>query len=92
MPQPLPPPLPRGRGPRERVPTTAAVVRSCHDLLTWLIPRLDDFPRNRRFTLGAQLEQGVLNQLRLLVEAAYTHEKDPLLRRANLDLEVLRHL
>jgi hypothetical protein len=68
------------------------VVESCHELLKWLIPRLDDFPRNRRFTLGGQLEEGVLRLLRLLVEAAYSRDKDPLLQRANRDLEVLRHL
>jgi hypothetical protein len=68
------------------------VVESCHDLLKWLIPRLDDFPRTRRFTLGAQLETGVLNLLRLLVAAAYTHDKSALLQRANRDLEILRHL
>jgi hypothetical protein len=71
---------------------TAAVVQACHELLTWLIPRLDNFPRSRRFTLGVQLEQGVLDLLRLLVEAAYSRDKAPLLRRANRDLEVLRHL
>ena len=38
-----------------RVPTTAGVVQSCHELLKWLIPRLDDFPRARRFTLGTPL-------------------------------------
>ncbi|EGV16238.1 diversity-generating retroelement protein Avd [Thiocapsa marina] len=76
--------------PRPGAPTTAGVVESCHALLTWIIPRLDDFPRARRFSLGAQLEQGVLELLRVLVQAAYTRDKDPLLRRANRDLEVLR--
>jgi hypothetical protein len=27
-------------------------LQSCHDLLLWLIPLLDQFPRSRRFTLG----------------------------------------
>jgi hypothetical protein len=30
-------------------------VQSCHELLLWLIPQLDKFPRVRRFTLGADL-------------------------------------
>ena len=80
------------REPRQARPTTAAVVETCHELLKWLIPRLDELPRSRRFTLGMQLEQGVLELLRLLVEAAYSRDKVPLLRRANRDLEVLRHL
>jgi hypothetical protein len=67
-------------------------VQSCHDLLLWLIPQLDKFPRSRRFTLGERLEDGLLDVLELLVEAAYTRNKEAPLRRANLRLEVVRHL
>ncbi len=37
-------------------PTIPQVVQSCHELLLWLIPQLDKFPRSRRFTLGEQLK------------------------------------
>jgi len=67
-------------------------VQSCHELLLWLIPQLDKFPRSRRFTLGERLEAGLLTVLELLVEAAYTHNKAAALHRANLRLEVVRHL
>ncbi|MGE3152474.1 MAG: diversity-generating retroelement protein Avd [Nitrospiraceae bacterium] len=67
-------------------------VQSCHDLLLWLIPQLDKFPRARRFTLGERLEAGLLEVLELLVEAAYARNKDVPLHRANLRLEVVRHL
>ena len=67
-------------------------VQSCHELLLWLIPQLDKFPRSRRFTLGERVEGGLLEVLELLVEAAYSRNKDIPLRRANLRLEVVRHL
>ncbi len=67
-------------------------VQLCHELLLWLIPQLDKFPRVRRFTLGERLERALLEVLELLVEAAYTKAKAPALRRANLRLEVGRHL
>ena len=54
--------------------------------------QLDKFPRSRRFTLGERLEAGLLTVLELLVEAAYTHNKAASLHRANLRLEVVRHL
>jgi len=57
-----------------------------------LIPHLDSFPRNRRFTLGDRLESGVIEILELLVEAAYTRNKHDVLKRANLRLAVVRHL
>lgn len=67
-------------------------VQDCHNLLIWLIPLLDNFPRNRRFTLGERLENGLLEILELLVQAAYTKNKGELLKRANLRLAVVRHL
>ena len=73
-------------------PTIPQVVQSCHEVILWLIPQLDKFPRVRRFTLGERLETGLIEVLELLVEAAYTRNKDTPLRRANLRLEVVRHL
>ncbi len=67
-------------------------VQSCHELLLWLIPQLDKFPRARRFTLGERLEGGVLTVLESLVEAAYSRNKEVPLRQANLRLDVVRHL
>jgi len=59
-------------------------VQSCHELLLWLIPQLDKFPRSRRFTLGERIEGGLLEVLELLVEAAYQRNKEAPLRRAAL--------
>lgn len=72
--------------------STPQAVQAAHDLLIWLIPQLDKFPRARRFTLGERLEQGVLEVLELLVKAAYSREKEIPLQQANLRLEMLRHL
>ena len=72
--------------------TTPQAVQSCHELIGWLIPQLDKFPRLRRFTLGERLERTLLDVLELLLEAAYTRNKATALQRANLRLEVARHL
>lgn len=56
------------------------------------VPQLDKFPRARRFTLGERIEGGLLEALELLVEAAYQRNKEAPLRRANLRLEIVRHL
>ena len=72
--------------------TVPQAVQDCHDLLRWLIPLLDQFPRARRFTLGERLESGLLDMLEELVDAAYGHDKVPALRRANRRLQVVRHL
>ncbi len=73
---------------------TPQAVQACHELILWLIPQLDRFPRLRRFTLGERLEAIVLEVLEFLVQAAYSGgaEKREPLKRANLRLEVARHL
>ncbi len=67
-------------------------VQRCHELLLWLIPLLDQFPRNRRYTLGERIESGLLDVLKLLVEAAFSGKKQQTLREANLTLATVRHL
>ena len=36
-------------------------VETCHALPRWVIPYLDTFPRQRRFTLGDRIETAPLN-------------------------------
>ena len=69
-------------------------VVACHDLLAWIIPQLDKFPRLRRFTLGERIESALLEVLERLLEAAYSRgqAKVAALRAANLRLGVVRHL
>lgn len=71
---------------------TPQAVQVCHELLLWLIPHLDKFPRTRRFTLGERLEENLLSVLEALIEAAYSKSKAQPLKTANLKLEVIRHL
>ncbi|MEW6290945.1 MAG: diversity-generating retroelement protein Avd [Thermodesulfobacteriota bacterium] len=74
--------------------TTPQAVQACHELLQWMIPQLDKFPRVRRYTLGERLETGLLEVLEDLVAAAYSRSgaKQEALARANLRLETVRHL
>lgn len=67
-------------------------VQDTHAALLWLIPQLDKFPRNRRFTLGERLESGLLDVLELLLEATYSSRNDRVLKKANHKLAVVRHV
>lgn len=68
------------------------VVEDCHELLAWIIPKLDQFPRHRRFTLGERIESGLLTVLENLILAAYQKQATDNLKTANLQLDVVRHL
>lgn len=71
---------------------TPKVVEDCHELLLWMIPHIERFPRTRRFTLGERIESGLLDVLEACVAAAYAHDKRPWLETANRRLNVTRHL
>jgi hypothetical protein len=73
-------------------PNSAEAVNACHDLLLWIIPQLDKLPRVRRFTLGDRIENGLLDVLEGLTDAAYSRVKVDTLRQANLRLDRVRHL
>ena len=68
------------------------VIDDCHELLKWLIPLLDKFPRTRRFTLGERLESGLLAVLEECIDAAYSKHKRHQLHAANRRLSSVRHL
>ena len=72
--------------------TLPRVIDDCHELLKWLIPLLDKFPRSRRFTLGERLESGLLAVLEECVDAAYSKHKRSQLHTANRRLSSVRHL
>jgi hypothetical protein len=67
-------------------------ITQLYDFILWIIPKIDKFPRNRRFVLGDRIEVLALEILELLIEAAYSRRKAEQLRTANLNLEKLRYL
>ncbi len=68
------------------------VVTKTYDLILWLIPRVEKFPRSQRFVLGDRIETTALEILETLIDAASEPDKGVHLRRANLALEKLRYL
>jgi hypothetical protein len=74
------------------VNSTPKAIEDCHELLLWMIPQLDKFPRNHRFTLGDRIETGLLDVLEALVSAAYRRDKSQDLDLANRRINVVRHL
>jgi hypothetical protein len=54
-----------------KAPNTPKAVDDCHQLLLWLIPKIDQFPRQRRFTLGERLETLLMRVLEALVTSSH---------------------
>ena len=62
------------------------------DFLKWLLVTTDSFPKKARFTFSDHLINIALLIVEDLVEARYSKNKYPTLRRANMNLEKLRVL
>jgi hypothetical protein len=68
------------------------VLQDFYDLSTYLMGRVQKFPRSLRHGLGLSIEHRLQDLLALLVRAKYAPAagKPPLLRDINVELEVLR--
>lgn len=63
-----------------------------YDLLLWIIPTLEKFPKSQRFLLGDRIENLLLDIMELIIQAVYTKNKTAFLKEANLKIEKLRYL
>lgn len=61
-----------------------------YSLLGDLIDRAEKFPRTARFTLADRMVNAGLDIIELIVESIYTRDREDLLQRANLRMELLR--
>ena len=67
-------------------------VGKAYDFVLWLLPKVENFPRNHRFTVGERLTTHGLDLLMSLVEAAYARNKGDLLEQASRKVNSTRFL
>ncbi len=72
--------------------TEIPAVTKLYDIILWLMPQVEKFPRDYKFTIGDRLINLLLDSLELIIESAYTKEKQQPLRKCNLQIEKLRFL
>ncbi len=68
------------------------IITSVHDFIKWAVPHVARFPRNQRYTIGERIENKLFDLLELLIEAQYSKDKTNVLKKANLEIEQMRHL
>ena len=68
------------------------LLTKLQDLLVYLIPQLNKFPRDQKFVLGDRIETKLLDVQEDCLPAYYSRDKRGHLLEANLQLEVARHL
>jgi hypothetical protein len=67
------------------------VIARVYDLLLWILPRIEKFPRSQRFVLGERLERTLYDLLEALIEARWSKDRRAPLRRANLLVDAARY-
>ena len=71
---------------------TGPALEAMYQLIAWLIPTIEKFPRSQKFLLGDRIQSASLDVLEWLIEATYTKSRQTALANANLGLEKLRFL
>ena len=66
------------------------VIERAYEFVVWLSQHLEKFPKTFKFTLGDRMGSRSYEVLELLIESKYTRDRQPLLKRVNLLLEILR--
>ncbi len=67
-------------------------LTSWTEFLEWLLPTTEKFPKKVRFTLTNRIDNTALDVVETLIEAQYTRQPAPLIKKANLTLTKLRVL
>jgi|HubBroStandDraft_1064217.scaffolds.fasta_scaffold157613_1 hypothetical protein len=77
--------------PANNARATGPALEAMYQVLLWLTPTVEKFPRKQKFVLGDRIESTALDVLELLIGATYTKSRDKMLTEANLGLERLLH-
>jgi hypothetical protein len=72
------------------MPEDLKVLQKAYDLCVYLVPMVNRFPRDFKFTLGDRVANACFDLVEALVDARYTRERREILTRANLRLERMR--
>lgn len=61
-----------------------------YDLLLWLMPAIERFPRSQRPGLGRAVQEAAFDLQRYLTAASMSSDPQPLLQQADVELALLR--
>lgn len=69
------------------------IIIKTYDLLLYIIPQLEKFPRSQKFLIADRIEVQIFDILEDFIEAFYTEKKNKrdILKKTNVKLEKLRY-
>jgi len=69
-----------------------SIFEKTYELILWLYPTVNKFPKSQRFVLGQQIENTVLEILKGIIQANSERDKLSHLKQTSVDLDKLRIL
>jgi four helix bundle protein len=69
-----------------------AIFEKTYDLILWIYPTVNKFPKSQRFVLGQHIENTVLELLEGIIEANSQKDKTFYLKNLSIKLDKLRIL
>jgi len=69
-----------------------SIFEKTYELILWLYPTVNKFPKSQRFVLGQQIENTVLEILKGIIQANHERNKLGFLQQISVDLDKLRIL
>ncbi|MFH0831863.1 MAG: diversity-generating retroelement protein Avd [archaeon] len=67
-----------------------AIFQKTYDLMQYLYPLVNKFPKSQRFVIGQRIENSALGILEGIIEANQSINKEGALKKTSVELEKLR--
>ena len=68
------------------------IFQKFYDFILWLYPIINKFPQKQRFVLGQQIQNELLEILKIIIEANQEIQRSAILKRMSISLDKLRIL
>jgi len=68
------------------------IFEKTYELILWLYPAVNKFPKSQRFVLGQHIENVIIEILKGIIQANQERNKLPFLKQISVDLDKLRVL
>ena len=68
------------------------IFQKVYDLILWMYPLINKFPKKQRFVLGQQLENTLLDILKGIIQANQERDRLEILKQVSIDLDKFRIL
>jgi len=69
-----------------------AIFEKTYELILWLYPTVNKFPKSQRFVLGQRIENTILQILEGIIQANQERDKTLFLKQISVELDKLRIL